>query len=96
MVIDGIRHVRILENLKKIVAPQRLLFVYLDAEDATRKARFAKRESTDAGVLTAVESHSTELDVISKLPDLADLRLSNDDDAEQDLVEIIARRLATD
>jgi len=96
VVIDGIRHVRILENLKKIVVPQRLLFVYLDAEDATRKARFAKRESTDAEGLTAVESHSTELDVISKLPDLADLCLSTDDGAEQDLVEIIVQRLTTE
>jgi cytidylate kinase len=96
VVIDGIRHVRILEDLKKIVAPQRLLFVYLDAEDTTRKARFAHRESTNAEALAAAESHSTELDVISKLPDLADLRLSNDDGAEYDLVEIIVQRLRTD
>lgn len=96
VVIDGIRHVRILEDLKKIVAPQQLLFVYLDAEDTTRKARFAHRESTNAEALATAESHSTELDVISKLPGLADLRLLNDDGAEYDLVEIIVQRLRTD
>ena len=96
IVIDGIRHVRILENLKNIVAPQRLLFVYLEAQDDTRRVRFAQREGSNAELLTAVESHSTEREVISRLPDLADLRLSNDDGAEEELVDIILRKLATD
>jgi hypothetical protein len=47
-------------------------------------------------LVAAVESHSTERDVISILPDLADLRISNDDGAEQDLIEIILQKLATD
>lgn len=93
VVIDGIRHVRILEEIKRILDPQRLLFVYLDAADAIRKARFTARESSNADVLTAVETHSTEVDVVSKLPDLADLRLSNDDGTVQDLVEMIVQRV---
>jgi cytidylate kinase len=95
LVIDGVRHVRILDNLRDIVAPRQLLFVYLEAEDTTRRARLAERESASTKLLTAVEDHSTELDVISRLPGLADLRVSNDDGEEQHLVDTILRKVAT-
>jgi cytidylate kinase len=93
VVIDGIRHESILAILKKLVAPLPVFFVYLEAEDDTRKARVAQRERIEADLLPTVELHSTERDVISRLPDLADLRLLNETNTAQGLVRSIRERL---
>ncbi len=37
VVIDGFRHLRILQELKAIVASQPLFFVFLDAEEGVRR-----------------------------------------------------------
>jgi len=95
LVIDGIRHVRVLETLRKLIAPVPLLFVYLDAEEETRKSRLLARDRIDAASLAASESHSTEREVISRLPDLADLRLSNKDGSEQEMLRFIEDRLGS-
>lgn len=93
VVIDGIRHVRILETLGKLIAPMPLLFIYLEAEEESRRSRLFQRDQVDAASLSAVESHSTERDVISRLPELADLRLSNQDGSEQELLQRIQDRI---
>jgi hypothetical protein len=75
------------------VAPVPLFFVYLDAEDQSRKQRLLQRDRINVESLAVAESHSTEHDVISVLPDLADMRLSNDEGSEAELLEHIERQL---
>ena len=93
VVVDGIRHARVLNILRELVAPVPLFFVFLDAEYQSREQRLYQRDSIDAESLAVAESHSTEHDVISVLPDLADLRLSNDDGSEAELVQHIENQL---
>lgn len=93
VVIDGIRHARVLNILKELVAPVPLFFVFLDAENQSRQQRLYQRDSIDAESLAVAESHSTERDVITVLPDLADLRLSNDQGSEAELIQHIENQL---
>ena len=77
LVIEGIRHVRVLEILKTIVVPHHLVFVYLEADEERRRSRLRDRGSGEADRLDAVEAHPTEKDVLTNLPKLADLVLSS-------------------
>jgi dephospho-CoA kinase len=79
LVIDGIRHVRVLENLKSLVEPTPLILVFVDADDSRRTSRLAERGEGEDARLGLVESHSSERDVLEGLPQLAHIRLSADD-----------------
>ncbi len=93
VVIDGIRHVRVLEIVRELIAPIPLLFVYLDGEEQSRKARLLRRDGVDGASFVDAESHSTERDVASRLPELADLRLFSKDGSERELLVRIKDRL---
>lgn len=84
LVIDGIRHVQVLENLRSLVKPTPLILVFVETDDSRRTSRLAERgegEGEDAR-LGLVESHSTEQDVLESLPKLADVRLAADDSTD--------------
>lgn len=88
-VVEGIRHVRILDTLKSQVAPQPVFLVYLEAPDELRRNRLQERGAQEAHYLELAETHSTERDVITELPQLADLVLSTEGAALADLVRQI-------
>ena len=88
-VVEGIRHVRILNTLKSLVAPQPVFLVYLEAPEELRRTRLQERGAQEAQYLTRAEAHSTERDVIAELPQLADLVLSTEGAAAADLIQQI-------
>jgi cytidylate kinase len=95
LVIEGIRHVRVLETLKTLVAPQPLVFVYLEADEQQRRSRLRNRGTGEAERLDAVEAHPTEQDVLTHLPKLADLVLSSaDGSSESELAIKIEQRFS--
>jgi dephospho-CoA kinase len=79
LVIDGIRHVHVLESLRSLVEPTPLILVFVEADDSLRTSRLAERGEGEDVRLGSVESHSTERDVLEGLPQLADIRLSAED-----------------
>ncbi len=89
VVVEGIRHVRILDILKSLVAPQRVFLVYLQAPDELRRRRLQGRGAQEAQYLERAETHSTERDVIAELPQLANLVLSTEGAVVADLVRQI-------
>jgi cytidylate kinase len=92
-VVEGIRHVRIWETLKDLVAPQPVFLVYLEAPEDLRRARLQERGAQEAHYLERAETHSTERDVIAELPQLANLVLSTEGAAVADLVRHIKANL---
>jgi len=92
-VVEGIRHVRVLNTLKSLVAPQPVFLVYLEAPEVLRRARLQERGAREAHYLARAEMHSTERDVIVELRQLADLVLSSDGAAVADLVRQIRAKL---
>lgn len=72
IVIDGIRHAEVLEALRPLVAPADLLVILLKAPDETRLARLRARRNATRDRRRA-DTHSTEVQLGSTLPPLADL-----------------------
>lgn len=93
IVIDGIRHLRILDLLRALVRPQPLCFIYLDVEEATRKARLADRQDGDLFSLSTIDAHSTEHDVRTCLRGVADYCLATETISELEAVQRIKEML---
>jgi dephospho-CoA kinase len=94
LVIEGIRHVSVLEILRALVAPQPLVFIYLGADEEQRRSRLRQRGAEEADRLEAVEAHPTEQDVVTRLPKVADLVLSNTTESESELAVQIEQRFS--
>jgi cytidylate kinase len=93
-VVEGIRHVRIWETLKGLVAPQPVFLVYLQAPEELRRVRLQERGAGEANDFERAETHSTERDVIAEIPRLANLLVSTEGAEVADLVRQI--RLSID
>lgn len=72
LVIDGVRHAEILQTLRTLVKPCELKLIFITVDEQTRAAR--RPGTGDAPeVLSALDAHSTERQVMSELPAMADL-----------------------
>ena len=78
VVIDGIRHVRILQILKDLILPIPFFFVYLEAPAELRRSRVVSRGDFNSSRIGEVEAHSTERDVVGVLQKMADLTITSD------------------
>jgi dephospho-CoA kinase len=68
LLIDGVRHIEVLELLRNLLAPRRLVLVHIALDQEVRSTRLA-------GDASAWDSHSTELQVPIALQAHADLIL---------------------
>jgi len=73
LVIDGIRHAEAMDSLRALVAPAVLYLVFVDADRATREARLRERGDVDREQLERIERHSTELQLQTIVPSMANL-----------------------
>lgn len=73
LLIDGLRHVAVLDFLCALVAPRPLYLVYIELDQAARSVRIA-------GDVSTWDAHSTEVQVPSALRAQADLNLDGNDD----------------
>jgi adenylate kinase family enzyme len=71
LVVDGVRHVKVAQALKSLVSPSGLRLIYIDADDAIREQRL-RETCPDEKPLAQLDQHSTEVQVIRELRDLAD------------------------
>ena len=73
LVIDGVRHKEVVEALRRLVAPSSLRIVYIELADEVRESRLPEEGINDATQLQRIETHSTEVQVKTVLPESADL-----------------------
>ena len=73
LVVDGLRHVEALQELKRLVAPAKLLLIFIETSEAVRRNRVTERKGADCKELLRIESHSTERQVQAALPQIADI-----------------------
>ena len=79
LVIDGVRHARIVDALRKIVAPLELRLVFIDVSEDARLKRLRKTDSEVIARIQDIESHSTEQEVVKNtLRDLAQRHVQGD------------------
>ena len=73
LVIEGIRHSKILDSLRRLTDPSEVFLVFVETEEQTIKRRLAERNASGGDKLSDFEAHSTEREVRTDLPAAADL-----------------------
>lgn len=73
LVLDGIRHVEILDSLREVTKPSEVSLVFIKVEESDIKARASGKHPVQDR--SRVGRHSTEEQVHSTLSDLADLNV---------------------
>jgi dephospho-CoA kinase len=73
LVIDGVRHIEIVETLRRIISPSTLRIIYIEVDEDVRETRLSEEGIWDSEQLRRIETHSTEVQVQSVLPETADL-----------------------
>ncbi|WP_368563149.1 hypothetical protein [Pseudoxanthomonas sp. UTMC 1351] len=84
LIIDGVRHVSILDELRGLLGSHQVLLVHLDLRDGVERSRDLDQISR-----SSAEQHSTEQDVIKSLPQRASLIVSADLPLEQVVDQIV-------
>lgn len=75
IVVDGVRHVAVLDTLRQIVQPKYFALLYLSVDRDTQRERWKSEDLTYTKSLEELEAHPTEIEVLQKLPEHADLVL---------------------
>jgi len=79
LVIEGIRHKRILKEIRKLAFPTRVIFIFLQVPEDVRKRRIESRSRESLDEIGVLEQHSTEKQVNHDLSLYADFILQNED-----------------
>ena len=87
LVVDGIRHSEVVSTLRQLVAPRKLLLVFVIVNESTREARLIERGLTHREQWQQFEAHSTESQVQTVLPGMADLTV----DSTQKIEELVKK-----
>jgi dephospho-CoA kinase len=88
VVVDGVRHRRIYNLLRARAQDQRVLLVFVDADEQTRRSRLAL-DGIDDGAIEHILTHSTEQE-LPWLRDSADIVIDGTRDASQVLSDLEA------
>lgn len=93
IVVEGIRHVVILEALREVVHPEKVVLLFVEADAAERAVRLGDRG--DVSELADLDAGRTEQDV-PKLRELADVILDTHTDLEGALSRILSLTSGSD
>jgi dephospho-CoA kinase len=97
LIIDGIRHAEALMVLRQLVTPSELRLVFITVNEPTRTARLRQRESPDGETLQRIEEHTTEAQVGTVLPDIADFLVDGtrpQEELQQDIVRWVQQQIS--
>ena len=75
------------KHLREIVLPLKFVLVYIAVDNDLHLAR-ARRAKLNPEMLADIENHSTEVDVKSRLPDIADLLVDGAKPVEETVATI--------
>jgi dephospho-CoA kinase len=89
LIIDGIRHVAVVNQLRHLVSPARFQLIYVVLNESVREARLLERDRMDVELLPCIDSHSTERDVRSELLNRADLIVDGSQSKDEIVDQII-------
>lgn len=91
LVVDGIRHESVLQILRQLVLPQRLIHIHLTLDEALRTERVTQRQGAiiDEEEQRRIISHPTETQVVDVLPSLADIIVDSVDELDNTVSQVI-------
>lgn len=90
LIVDGVRHVAVLDALHRLLSPSPVRLIYLAASDEARQLRLAAAGRWEQDVMAKAEGHSTEADLKAALPGSSDVVIDTDRDFDAVLAEAFA------
>ncbi len=94
LVIDGIRHKEVVDELRYLVTPTPFILIYISAENSTVVHRLREAGKNEYDV-NFVEQDPTEFQVRNTLANLADIRINNDFRPLEDVIDELFQSLKT-
>ena len=85
LMIDGLRHKHILDLLRTMLSPGKVLSVYITVPESLRIERLRLRRDSAADQLDLLDEHPMERISVQKLASEADYLLENDNDLESSI-----------
>jgi len=89
IVVDGIRHVKVVDILKQLVTPNKLIIIFIDTPENIILNRLGEKEIYNIEDLETIEEHSTEAEVKTTLKTIADLIVDGRKQAKDIVDEIL-------
>lgn len=89
LVIDGVRHVEVLDTLRELLAPAKSYLIYINVDRTTQTKRLKDDPLPHAKSLGELELHPTERQVRNRLPDRAALVLDGTQDPDESTRAVI-------
>ena len=90
LIVDGVRHIAVLDALHRLLSPSPVRLIYLAASDEARQLRLAAAGRWEQDVMAKAEGHSTEADLKNALPRRSEAVI----DADRDFDAVLADALA--
>ncbi len=89
LVIDGLRHLRVLDCLRSLLKPpDKLILIYVDIDEESRKQRLLGR-NLSLDEIEKIEQHPSEIDVLLGLSEASDLRVEGNLDAQLQIKTVL-------
>jgi adenylate kinase family enzyme len=85
LIVDGIRHISVLEKLKELVKPQKFILIFIEVSDEELAKRDIGYQDNQRKIF---EQHLSEIQVISKLKSFADIVVQPDYSLDDIIVQI--------
>ena len=73
LVVDGIRHAKIIDALRRVTEPSRVFLVFVKVNERVRRKRLLNDRDAGKQAAPKYEAHTTEADVNTVLPAMAEL-----------------------
>jgi adenylate kinase family enzyme len=89
LIIDGVRHVEVLDSLSEILSPARAYLIYINVDRTTQVKRLKIDPLRHEKTLDELEKHPTEEQVRSRLPDRAALVIDGTQDPDESTRQVI-------
>ncbi len=90
LVVEGVRHLDALTALRELLAPTRVVLVYVEPDNEEQRVARVRSEADGDAELAAVEEHSTERDTKDVLRDAADMTVHADGGANAACEAVLA------
>lgn len=82
LVIDGLRHDTILQELRSIIYPKKIFHIHLNITDDIRSQRLLKTRLIAMKDINILDSHKNEIQVITNLGNSADIIINADNEID--------------
>jgi cytidylate kinase len=89
LVIDGLRHIDVLTEIRSLAGENSLFCVYLETPQLVRLERIGARDGLLPVDLAELERHSTEIEVANKIREFASFVANNGGSADECVSQIV-------